>query len=168
MLKMKTTITGISGVGSGTAKTLHEQGYKTLSAIAGATIEQLSSVPGFGTTRASRVIRAANELLATTASSTARETHIGARQQRIARKPVANTTKSGQSNETPVEKATKKDQEKASKAKRKEEKEARRKEKKEKKARLKKEKEKAAKLKKKKEKEAKARKKKAKHKKNKK
>lgn len=144
---MKTTITGISGIGPQTAKTLHEHGFNTLSAIAGATIAQLSSVPGFGTTRASRVIRAANELLATSAT----RPQPGAR-----KKPAGSTTKSGEAKAAPAKKSTINDRqkatllkkEKASKAKLKKEKEARQKKAKEKKARLKKEKEKAAKAKK--------------------
>jgi hypothetical protein len=162
---MKTTITGISGIGPDTAKVLHERGFKTLSAIAGTTIEQLCGVPGFGTTRASRVIRAANELLATSALSSARTACIEARPQRSARQPAGNTTRSGKSKQAAAREITQEDQQKAAKREKEKAKKAKLKEK-EKKARLKKEKKKATKLKK--EKKKKAGKKKSEHKKNKK
>jgi NAD-dependent DNA ligase len=117
MPKMKTTITGISGIGPDTARTLHEHGFNTLSAVAAATIEQLCSVPGFGTTRASRVIRAANELLAITKTSTAKEAYIATRRKSIARKSVANTTKKEQLNDAAETKLTKKERKKAEKLK---------------------------------------------------
>lgn len=168
MLKMKTTITGVAGIGPQTAKTLHEHGFNTLSAVAAATIEQLSRVPGFSTTRASRVIRAANELIATSTTSTARAAHSEIRRSNAVRNPAGSKPKSGQSKDTSAKEMTKKEQKKAAKLEKKLEKEKakekKHKKKMEKKAKRRKKKEMKARLK----KETKARKKKSKHRKDKK
>jgi hypothetical protein len=67
---MNVTITEISGIGTKTAEILTKHGFKTVGAIAGSTVEKLSSVPGFGATRARTTIKAATALLTDPPSST--------------------------------------------------------------------------------------------------
>ena len=63
---MKTAISDVPGIGPASEKILVENGFKTLRGLAGATVEKLGNVPGFSSIRATKVIKAANELLATT------------------------------------------------------------------------------------------------------
>jgi hypothetical protein len=65
---MKPAITDISGIGPAAAAALHEHGIKTLASLARAPVEKISAVPGFSEARATRVIAAASELLAATAT----------------------------------------------------------------------------------------------------
>jgi hypothetical protein len=65
---MKPAITDISGIGPAAAAVLHEHGIKTLASLARAPVEKISAVPGFSEARATRVIAAASELLAATAT----------------------------------------------------------------------------------------------------
>ncbi len=66
---MKPVITDISGIGPAAAAALDEHGIKTLASLARASVEKISAVPGFSEARAARVIAAASELLATTATN---------------------------------------------------------------------------------------------------
>jgi len=68
---MKQAITDISGIGPAAAAALGEQGLGSLKALARASVEQVSAVPGFSTARAQKVIAAAAELLATPAAGAA-------------------------------------------------------------------------------------------------
>ena len=68
---MKQAITDISGIGPAAAAALGEQGFGSLKALARASVEQVSAVPGFSTARAQKVIAAAAELLATPTAGTA-------------------------------------------------------------------------------------------------
>ena len=65
---MKPAITDISGIGPAAAAVLHEHGIKTLASLARAPVDKISAVPGFSEARATRVIAAASELLAATAT----------------------------------------------------------------------------------------------------
>jgi len=65
---MKPAITDISGIGPAAAAALHEHGIKTLASLARAPVDKISAVPGFSEARATRVIAAASELLAATAT----------------------------------------------------------------------------------------------------
>jgi hypothetical protein len=69
---MKTVIIDVSGIGPASEKILAENGFKTLKELAGTTVEKLGNVPGFSEIRASKVIKAANELLATTGTGSAK------------------------------------------------------------------------------------------------
>jgi len=60
---MKAAITDISGIGPAAAAALGEQGFGSLKALARASAEQVSAVPGFSDARAQKVIAAAAELL---------------------------------------------------------------------------------------------------------
>ena len=60
---MKAAITDIPGIGPVAAASLAEHGYQSLRKLAGTTIEKLTSVPGFSTARAGKVIAHAAELL---------------------------------------------------------------------------------------------------------
>lgn len=68
---MKPAIIDITGIGPAAAATLGEHGFSSLKALARASVEQVSSVPGFSTARAQNVIVAAAELLASTTAETA-------------------------------------------------------------------------------------------------
>jgi len=65
---MKTAVIDVPGIGPKSEKILAERGFKTLGALASATVEKLTAVPGFGVARASLVIKTANELLSKAAS----------------------------------------------------------------------------------------------------
>lgn len=69
---MKTAIIDVPGIGPASEKILVENGFRTLRELAGTTVEKLSSVPGFSEIRASKVIKAANELLATAGTASAK------------------------------------------------------------------------------------------------
>ena len=56
-------ITSIKGIGPNSAKILTENGFASVKDIAGATVEQLQAVPGFGAVRAALTIKAAARLL---------------------------------------------------------------------------------------------------------
>ena len=60
---MATPLTEIPGIGPSTAEILQAQGFDSAETLAASTVEKVSEVPGFGTLRATAVIRAANELL---------------------------------------------------------------------------------------------------------
>jgi len=68
---MKQAITDITGIGPAAAAALGEQGFDSLKALARASVEQVSAVPGFSTARAQKVIAAAAELLATSTAEAA-------------------------------------------------------------------------------------------------
>jgi NAD-dependent DNA ligase len=68
---MKPAIIDITGIGPAAAATLGEHGFSTLKALAKASVEQVSTVPGFSAARAQKVIAAAAELLASTTAETA-------------------------------------------------------------------------------------------------
>lgn len=68
---MKPAITDISGIGPAAAAALGEQGFNSLKALARASIEQVSAVPGFSAARAQKVIAAAAELLGDSSAGTA-------------------------------------------------------------------------------------------------
>jgi adenylate kinase len=122
---MSSAINDIKGIGPGTAKLLMKHGLTTTSKIAGATIEQVCAVPGFGPTRAASVIKAANELLTGSndkpAAATVVATKATVSPRRITKKPTPKpTTGNTSTNATkPEEKAkiSKKEQEKLKKAK---------------------------------------------------
>ena len=67
---MKQVITDITGIGPAAAAALAEQGFSSLKALAKASVEQVSAVPGFSAARAQKVIAAAAELLATSTAET--------------------------------------------------------------------------------------------------
>jgi NAD-dependent DNA ligase len=62
---MKPAIIDITGIGPAAAAALGEHGFSSLKALARASAEQVSAVPGFSTARAEKVIAAAAELQAT-------------------------------------------------------------------------------------------------------
>ena len=68
---MKPAIIDITGIGPAAAAALGEHGFSSLKALARASVEQVSTVPGFSTARAQKVIVAAAELLASTTTETA-------------------------------------------------------------------------------------------------
>ena len=67
---MTQAITDIAGIGPAAAAALGEQGFNSLKALAKASVEQVSTVPGFSAARAQKVIAAATELLATSTAET--------------------------------------------------------------------------------------------------
>ena len=89
---MKTAIIDVPGIGPASEKILVENGFKTLKELAGTTVEKLANVPGFSDIRASRVIKAANELLATTLPSSPKVARSN-----ISRKPKAEKKGTGSS-----------------------------------------------------------------------
>jgi len=112
---MTTTLNQIPGIGPSTVKVLTENGFDSAQQIADTTIAQLSRVPGFGAARASRTIKAANEVLSvstdasTTATTEATAAQTTIRQRRIAKKPVPKVTRSASATgtDTKVAAATK-------------------------------------------------------------
>jgi hypothetical protein len=97
---MTVTITKISGIGTKTAEILTKHGFKSVKAIAGSTVENLSSVPGFGSARARTTIKAATALLADPPSSTPKvssstkpERAVSKKAARVKTKPKAKTSK---------------------------------------------------------------------------
>jgi Holliday junction resolvasome RuvABC DNA-binding subunit len=62
---MKPAIIDISGIGPAAAAALGEHGFSSIKALAQASVEQVSAVPGFSAARAEKVIAAAAELLGT-------------------------------------------------------------------------------------------------------
>ena len=68
---MKPAITDITGIGPAAAAALGEQGFSSLRALARASVEQVSAVPGFSTARAQKVIAAAAEMLGAASAGTA-------------------------------------------------------------------------------------------------
>jgi len=67
---MKPTITDITGIGPAAAATLAEHRLGSLKALARASVEKVSAVPGFSAARAQKVIAAAAELLASATETT--------------------------------------------------------------------------------------------------
>ena len=65
---MKPAIIDIPGIGPAAAAALDEHGIKTLASLARAPVETITAVPGFSEARAERVILAASELLAASAT----------------------------------------------------------------------------------------------------
>jgi Helix-hairpin-helix domain len=66
---MKAVITDITGIGPAAAAALGEQGLGSVKALARASVDQVSAVPGFSAARAQNVIAAAAELLGTAADN---------------------------------------------------------------------------------------------------
>ena len=60
---MPTALTSISGIGPAAAEVLKQHGFKSAEAVAKASVEQLSAVPGFGEIRSQSTINAAIELV---------------------------------------------------------------------------------------------------------
>jgi len=60
---MPRALTSISGIGPAAAEILKQHGFKSAEAIANATVEELSVVPGFGAIRSENTIKAALELV---------------------------------------------------------------------------------------------------------
>ena len=118
--KMTVALTRIPGIGPGTAKVLLEKGFKSADQIAQTTIEQLVSVPGFSTARASKTIEAATELLAASTDAAKSAKPAAPRKPRTAKKPIpkspASTTADNKPVETEIKKLTAKEQEKLEKA----------------------------------------------------
>ena len=118
---MSATLTDILGIGPDTAKLLIENGLKSPSEIAGATIERLCAVPGFGAIRAGKLIKAANELLTVTTENAATVTKAVTSPSHTAQKPTPKSTISNASTNATkpeeVKEMTKKDKlKKAAKA----------------------------------------------------
>jgi len=57
-------LTGVRGIGVDTAQLLVEHDIRDVSALAAATVEEITAVPGFGSARAAAVKASAAELLA--------------------------------------------------------------------------------------------------------
>ena len=93
MQTMNTAITGVSGIGPGTARVLMENGFKTLEDIAGSSIAQLTAIPGFGPARAGKVIKAASDMLSPNAGGTSKAAPASTRARRTAQKPVRQPAK---------------------------------------------------------------------------
>ncbi|MDH3537279.1 MAG: helix-hairpin-helix domain-containing protein [Gammaproteobacteria bacterium] len=66
---MGKSITDIPGIGPKTAEILFANSFKTLAGIASSPAARLAEVPGFGMSRATVIIEAANKLLKTTAAN---------------------------------------------------------------------------------------------------
>ena len=107
MQTMNTAITGVSGIGPGTARVLMENGFKTLEDIAGSSIAQLAAVPGFGPARAGKVIKAASDLLSPNASGASKATPASISTRRTAQKPVRQPAKPANTETKPVETVSK-------------------------------------------------------------
>jgi len=60
---MVTPTTSVPGIGKATAFALSQHGYKSAEAVAAADEEILAAVPGFGVSRAKRVIESARKLV---------------------------------------------------------------------------------------------------------
>ena len=112
---MTIALNKIPGIGPSTAKGLIENGFKSANEIAQATIAQLIGVPGFSTARASRTIKAANELLSASDDATHSTTQPAPRQQQTANRPApkspSGTTVDNDTKETEIVEITKKEQE---------------------------------------------------------
>ena len=131
---MTIALSGISGIGPNTAKVLMENGFKSANDIAQATIAQLIGVPGFSTARASRTIKAANELFCASADAAApadtvqSTTQPAPRQQQTAKKPVpkspSDSTADNDTKETEIKDMTENEPEELGKTKVKEAKKA--------------------------------------------
>ena len=65
---MKTDIERVPGIGPHSAKVLTTSGFDSIGSLANATVEQLSTVPGFGAARAGKVIRSAAALVSASPS----------------------------------------------------------------------------------------------------
>ena len=65
---MKPAIIDISGIGPAAAEALAEHRIRTVASLANASVENISVIPGFSEARAERVIAAAAELLAVSAT----------------------------------------------------------------------------------------------------
>jgi hypothetical protein len=66
---MSSAITDITGIGPAAAAALAEKGIKSLRSLARASVERVSTVPGFSPARAQKVIAAAAELLGTSSAA---------------------------------------------------------------------------------------------------
>ena len=76
---MRPTMTDVMGIGIKTAEILAEHRVKTPAALAKASIEKISSIPGFSEARAATMIEAAKTLLAgDAAASTGEEKPVSA------------------------------------------------------------------------------------------
>jgi NAD-dependent DNA ligase len=115
---MNSAITDIPGIGPAAAKTLMENGFKSLREIADTTIDKLAAVPGFGSIRAGRVIKAANEVLSNAADAVAEADKPATTRSRVAAKPATTTATSNETEaDTTAKEVPKKEQEKLKKAK---------------------------------------------------
>ena len=65
---MKPAIIDITGIGPAAAEALAEHRIRTVASLANASVENISAIPGFSEARAERVIAAAAELLAVSAT----------------------------------------------------------------------------------------------------
>ena len=136
---MTTATTDIPGIGPAAAKTLKENGFKSLQEIASATIDQLAAVPGFGPIRAGRIIKAANGVLFDDADAAAKPAQPATTVRRTASKPArkaapkaapTTTTSSETKEDAAAKKLAKKEQKKLKKAKKAAEKKAKKEKKK--------------------------------------
>jgi len=66
---MKPAIIDITGIGPAAAAALEEHGIRTVASLARAPVDKITAVPGFSEARAERVIIAASELLAASATN---------------------------------------------------------------------------------------------------
>jgi hypothetical protein len=66
---MKPAITDIPGIGPAAAASLGEYKITSVARLASASVETISAIPGFSEARATRVIAAAAELLATSGTA---------------------------------------------------------------------------------------------------
>jgi len=68
---MKPAIIDIPGIGPAAAEALAEHRIRTLAALARASVEKISSIPGFSEARAAKIIAAAAELTAASGTTPA-------------------------------------------------------------------------------------------------
>ncbi|MDH3856878.1 MAG: helix-hairpin-helix domain-containing protein, partial [Gammaproteobacteria bacterium] len=71
---MTTAITDIQGIGPSTGKILIKHGFKTAEGIAGAAVDKLAQVPGFGKVRSAKVIAAAKRIVSASRAGRTRAT----------------------------------------------------------------------------------------------
>ena len=122
---MTIALSRVPGIGPSTAKGLMENGFKSANEIAQASIAQLIGVPGFSTARASKTIKAANELLSASADALAdaaqSTTQPAPRQRQTAKRPIpkspSGATVDNDTKETEIKKMTEKEQKELEKAK---------------------------------------------------
>ena len=91
---MTIALTQVPGIGPSTAKVLAENGINSAQQLADTTLAQLTKVPGFGSARASRAIKAAIESLASTDDATTKTDQPTQRPRRTAKKPASRLTRS--------------------------------------------------------------------------
>ena len=69
---MPTPLTEIPGIGPSTAEVLQANGFDSAETLAASTVEKISEVPGFGTSRATTVLEAARQIAVPDKSKTER------------------------------------------------------------------------------------------------